>query len=367
MNYYQKLRKVLLRIKKKIERLLFYNVPFDEERLLDEIKEEEEGEEETMARYPHNEIEFPFNIYEPDRIRVGDRTYTRYRAKFNSLHDLYTYLSSEPRLNREVFRTLESIENDSDFAGIDYESALEELEEPPRSGYREFLRLSDRLNDDAMGYVHEHEIIKAPGGGYIDIPSYASGDPLCYRISRSTYTPKFIRVNIALSYYWGTSKEQVLNRALIIAALVNAFEQAGYIVEVNTFEVSKEDNEIIDIDVNIKNNDETFNKASLYKSLCYVEFLRRLLFRVLESLDVKNEWGSGYGQTCSENFVRKVKRMDENDIFFDQPREMGIRGKDIGEDFVNAIECLNLEDKIDVEEAKKEFTKDIKTLRKTIK
>ena len=157
------------------------------------------------------------------------------------------------------------------------------------------------------------------------------------------------------------------NRALIIAALVNAFEQAGYIVEVNTFEVSKEDDEIIDIDVNIKNSDETFNRASLYKSLCYVEFLRRLLFRVLESLDVKNYWGSGYGQTCSENFVRKAKRMDENDIFFDQPREMGINGKDIGADFVRTLEHLNLEDKIDVERAKEEFQKDIKSLRKTIK
>ena len=366
MDYLKELRYLLRRIKRKLKLLFFYNVPFDEEELL---KEQEETKEvgEGMAKYPHNYIEFPFNIYEPDKIRVGDSTYTRYRAKFNGLHDLYTYLSSEPRLNREIFRTLHSVENDSDFAGIEYEEALEELEEPPRSGYREFLNLSDRLSDDAMGYVQEHEIIKAPGGGYVDIPSYAAGDPLCYRISRSTYTPKFIRVNIALSYYWGTTKDQVLNRALIIAALVNAFEQAGYIVEVNTFEVSKEDDEIIDIDVNIKNSDETFNRASLYKSLCYVEFLRRLLFRVLESLDVKNYWGSGYGQTCSENFVRKAKRMDENDIFFDQPREMGINGKDIGADFVRTLEHLNLEDKIDVERAKEEFQKDIKSLRKTIK
>ena len=364
MNYFEELRDFLIKIRKKLKRLFFYNVPFDEEELEEEL--EDKGGD-YMPRYPHNEREFPFNIYEPDKIMVGDRTYKRYRAKFSSLHDLYMYLSSNPRTNREVFSKLHSVENDSDFAGIPYEDALEELEEAPRSGYREFLHLSERLNDDAMGYVQEHEIIKSPGGGYIDIPSYASGDPLCYRISRSTYTPKFIRVHIALSYYWGTTKEQVLNRALIIAALVNAFEQAGYIVEVNTFEMSKEDDEIIDIDVNIKNNNETFNKASLYKTLCYVEFLRRLLFRVLETLDVKNYWGSGYGETCSEHFVRQAKRMGENDIFFDQPREMGIRGKDIGADFVAAIEHLDLGDKIDVESAKREFDKDIKKLQKTIK
>ena len=363
MNYYEKLIEFLKYIKRKLKLLFFYNNPFDEGELMKESKEWGD----KMSEYPHNYVEFPYNIYEPDEVRVGRNVYKRYRAKFNGLHDLYTYLSSNPRLNREVFRKLHSSDNSSDFAGIDYEDALEELEEPPRSGYREFLNLSDRLSDDAMGYVQEHEIVKSPGGGYVDIPSYASGDPLCYRISRSTYTPKFIRVNIALSYYWGTTKDQVLNRALIIAALVNAFEQAGYIVEVNTFELSREDDEIIEIDVNIKNNDETFNKASLYKSLCYVEFLRRLLFRVLESLDVENGWGSGYGETCSEDFVRKVKRLNENDIFFDQPREMGIRGKDIGDDFVSCLEHLDLEDKIDVERAKEEFQKDINSLRKTIK
>jgi len=363
MNYYEEFIEFLLKIKNKIKRLLFYNVPFDEKKLEEGLTDG--GEE--MSNYPHNEIEFPFNIYEPDKVQIGDETYTRYRAKFNSLHDLYSYLKSNPRLNRRIFRSLSSVEGTSEFAGVDYEDALEELEEPPRGDYREFLRLSERLSDDAMGYVQEHETIKAPGGGYIDVPSYASGDPLCYRISRSTYVPKFIRVNIALSYYWGTTKDQVLNRALIIAALVNAFEQAGYIVEVNTFEMSKEAKEFIDIDVNIKNSNETFNKASLYKTLCYVEFLRRLLFRVLETLDVKNDWSSGYGETVSEGFVRRARRMSDNDIFFDQPREMGIRGKDIGEDFVNALEHLNLGDKIDVEKAKKEFKKEINTLRKTIK
>ena len=353
----------LKKLREKIKRLLFYNVPFD----YDDKKEKEDMETSKTIGVPNNYKTHPFNIYKPDEIVIDGNTYKRYRAKFNSLHDLYSYLKSEPELNRSIFRELHSIDNDSDFAGINYEEALEELELPPRSGYRDFLKLSDRLNDDALSYVQEYETIASPAGGYIDIPSYSSGSPFCYRISRSIYTPKFLRINIALSYYWGTSKNQVLNRALIIASLVNAFEQAGYVVEINTFEVSKEEDEIVDIDVNIKNNNETFNKASLYKTLCYVEFLRRILFRVLESLDVTEDWYHGYGQTCSESFTRKVKNCDDTDIFFDQPRDMGIKGKDIRDDFASVIECLNLEDKIDVERAKEEFNKDIMVLRKTIK
>ena len=183
MNYFEELRDFLIKIRKKLKRLFFYNVPFDEEELEEEL--EDKGGD-YMPRYPHNEREFPFNIYEPDKIMVGDRTYKRYRAKFSSLHDLYMYLSSNPRTNREVFSKLHSVENDSDFAGIPYEDALEELEEAPRSGYREFLHLSERLNDDAMGYVQEHEIIKSPGGGYIDIPSYASGD-IYTKVYKSSY------------------------------------------------------------------------------------------------------------------------------------------------------------------------------------
>lgn len=366
-NNYERMIKFLKELREKLIKLLFESVPENEEEIEDEEKPITRKKEKKKIVYPNNYIDFPFNIYEPDEIVVDDDTYTRYRVKFNSLYDLYEYLKSEPRLNHEVFKSLESVENDSDFAGVSYEEALEDLINPPRTGFRSFLKLTDKLNNEALGYVKEYVEVKSPAGGTIDIPSYVSGNPYCFKTTKSIRVRKFLRINIMLSYYSGTTKDQVLNRALIIAALVNAFEQAGYVIEINTFEVSRCYDEIIDIDVNIKGNSETFNKAALYKSLCYVEFLRRILFRILETLDVKNDWYHGYGVTCSESFIRKAKRFDDNDIFFDQPRDMGILGHDIKEDFENAIKHLKLEDKIDVELAKKEFNKDIKKLRKTIK
>ena len=335
----------------------------------EQLREEEERKEEYMRKinYPNNNKEFPFNIYEPEEVLVGNERYVRYKAVFRSLHDLYEYLSSNPRVNDEVFSRLHSLTNGEEWAGLPYEEALESLESPPRGEYRNFLTLSEKLDEAAAEYVREYIDVRSPGGGYVDVPSYVTGNPLCFKTSRSVYVPKFIRVNIALSYYHGTTKKQVLHRALIVAALVNAFERAGYIVEINTFELSKYSSEFIDIDVNIKNNSETFNKASLYKTLCYVEFLRRLLFRVLETLDVTEDWEDGYGHTCSEEFVRKARRMDENEIFIDQPREMGIEGESIGKDFERVLAHLRIEDKIDVKRAKREFNKDVKKLEKTIK
>ena len=43
---------------------------------------------------------------------------------------------------------------------------------------------------------------------------------------------------------------------------------------------------------------------------------------------------------------------------------MGICGSDLAEDFENAIRHLKLEDKIDVEKAKKEFSEQVKILEK---
>ena len=333
----------------------------------EQIEEIIEEKEEEMRKYTNNDERFPGTIFEPVDVVIDGTTYTKYRASFRSLRNLYNYLISNPDINNKVFSTLHSVEKDSEFAGKDYDSAVEELVQPPRSEFKQILRLSEKIQENAMGYVKEFISVKSPNGGSIDIPAYCSGSPFCYRTRKSVLTPKFITLHISLGYYWGTSKKQVLNRAMIILALVNALEQNGYVVEINTFEVAREYDEIVEIDVNIKNNDETFDKSSLYKSLCYVEFLRRLLFRVLETLDVKNSWGSGYGETCKDEFVRAVRGCTENDIYFDQPRDMGIRGEDIVEDFDAAVSHLSLQDKIDIDETKEQFRKDMMTLRRTIK
>ena len=315
-----------------------------------------------------NYVRFKNNISEPVKIKTRGGIITLYRANFDSLHDLYTYVKSNPKINRAVFERLHSVTNGSDFAGIPYQKAVNELIKPPRDGYSEFLTLSDRLDSSTLDYVMEYEEVNAPGGGYIDVPSYVTGNPLCYRTSRKVAVPKFVKVNVALSYNCWTTKEQVLNRAVIISALVSAFEKAGYVVDINTFELSKVDDEYININVNIKDSNQTFNKASLYKSLCYVEFLRRILFRVLETLDVKyDDWGRGYGSTCGESSVRDIMKLGGNDIYIGEPSDMDICGDDIIRDLKNCLDCLNLEDKIDVDRFKDQFKQDVLRIKKSIK
>ena len=58
------------------------------------------------------------NIEQKGRYRI-------YNVFFDDLTDLYYYLKSNPKVNSDIFRKLESVENDHDFAGASYEKSIE--------------------------------------------------------------------------------------------------------------------------------------------------------------------------------------------------------------------------------------------------
>ena len=306
---------------------------------------------------------FPNNILRPTNIYINNREYDLYKANFRSITDLYHYVKSNPIINDSCFPILASERESFDFAGEPYDTAVESIVKPVKEEYADFIKLQRKLDSFGTDFVTQYVTCKSISGSVIDIPSYVSGSPLCYVSEKETYEPKFIRLNVLLSYYWGTSKNQVKNRALIITALINALEKEGYYVDINAFAISKEGDEIIDINVNLKNSNNTLNKSNIIKALCYVEFFRRVVFRVKETMPVKDcEWGDGYGSTCEESFSRKVLKISKDDLFIDQPRELGIWGKDLILDFENAIEYLKLDNKINVKESKKEIETEIKKL-----
>lgn len=307
---------------------------------------------------------FPNNLFEPENIYVEGQNYRLYRARFNNLFVLYDYLKSNPSINRNIFREPASINGGSDFAGKPYPEAVEDLVGEIDPGYQEFLKLQRDFKNAEAGKIHKYKLVRTVAGGHLNVPAYCAGSPLCYETQEKITKPKFVSLHVSLSYYWGTSKQQVLHRAVIITNIIKALENAGYSVDLNTFELSSKNNELVYIVVQIKQHGGRLNMSALYKTLCHVEFLRRILFRILETMKVQCYWCDGYGSTCSEEFTREVLHLGKNDIFFDQPREMGITGDDLADDFESAIRHLNLEDKIDIEKAKKEFMKNTKILSK---
>ena len=309
-------------------------------------------------------MSYPGIVFDPEKKIVGSDTYTVYKVRFNSLYSLYEYLKSNPPTNDIVFHKLHSETGDFDFAGKPYFEAVEDLVSIVDPGYDEFLKLQKSINGAKNIKTHKYRLVRTVAGGRLNNVAYCVGSPLCYESEELISKPKFIQIHVTLSYVFTTSKSQVLNRAIIITNIVKALEDAGYNVGLNTFELSEEEDELVYILVQIKKYGERINLQRLYKTLCHVEFLRRILFRILETTDVKCDWENGYGCTCSEQFTRKFLDFDDNDIFFDQPREMGIKGRDLADDFENAIKHLQLEDKIDVQKVKEEFSNSVKSLKK---
>lgn len=315
---------------------------------------------------PNNYKVFPENVDKPERIQIKDEEYTVHGYRFRGLQDFYDFLKQNPQINVETFgnkREVSSLTGSYNFAGEPYDDAIEKLVREMDPGYQEYLKIQKSINA-RRGQAHKYKQVKTIAGGIVDPVAYTTGSPEIYRASRLINQPKFITIDTQVAYNCGTSKSQVFNRALIITNLVKALERNGYNVDVNSFMVAEEYDEIIKAVFEIKKHGQRINYQTLYKSLVDVEFFRRLCFRLIEISDVTNCWRSGYGHPGDERLVRGLLKLKKEDIYFDQPSSMGIRGENIESDFERAVKNLHLEKSIDIENEKKYLRESIKVLRK---
>lgn len=317
---------------------------------------------------PHNFTRFPENIEPPETKIIDGKTYRVHGFHFRGLQDLYTFLKKNPRINLDTFAargiyassaydhkpelTIASVAGPTSFAGVPYEQAVENLIIDNDPGYQEYLKIQKELHlkDE---YVHKYNKMKTIAGGAVDPVAYTTGSPKIYTASRLAKKTRFITISTQVSYNCRTTKEQVFNRALIITNLIKALETNGYNVDINSFMLAKESDEIIKAVFEIKRHGERVNYQALYKTLVNVEFFRRLCFRLMEVSDVENFWVDGYGLPVDKDLAKKLLRLGKDDIYFDQPRDMKIRGDNIEDDFENAIKCLNLQNVIDINKEKK--------------
>lgn len=303
---------------------------------------------------------FPNNVFKPVTVANGSKLFL---VRFNNLYELYDFLKSEPQINDKIFSDLSSLDGSYDFAGVPYNEAVENLiKENKDANYQEFLRIHKGLDNCINIPIHKYKTVPTLAGGHLNIPAYSAGNPLCYETEERIMTPKFVKANVLLSYRCGTTKEQVFNRAIIIIIL-KALEKAGYNIDLNTFSLARCNDEYIHVVVKIKNYSEKLNIDSLYKTLCQVEFLRRIIFRLREITPVTDyEWAGGYGSTCGIGEVKQVLNCPDNEIFFGQPSDVGVNGYSLEDDFARMISCVGLDDKINVREAKERFSMQVKKL-----
>ena len=314
---------------------------------------------------PHNYLKYPDVMLEPYMREISSDIYTIHSYRFHGLQEFYDFLKSNPTVNYTAFGrdSLSSIDGRASFAGKPYSTAVEDLIKDVDPGYQEYLKIQKKIKAK-NGITHKYNSMKSIAGGSVDSSAYSAGSPEIYKVSRIVKKPKFITIDTQIAYYWGTEMTQVFNRALIITNIIRALEKQGYSVNVNAFMLVACDDEMIQAVFEVKRHGGQINYQTLYKSLVKVEFFRRLCFRLMEVSDVTNGWSSGYGHTCDEGLVRKVLNLKDDDLYFDQPSEMGITGIKLDFDFKNVVDCLKLQDVIDVNREVEHLKQGIKALEK---
>ena len=112
--------------------------------------------------------------------------------------------------------------------------------------------------------------------------------------------------------------------------------------------------EIVNIEILLKKpTDAMLDLKKCYFPIAGPEFLRRILFRVLESMPVKNNWNYGYGRALEEEEFRKFFELKDSDLVVSTPNEIGICGDNMYSDTARLIDNLDLNQEFDVEKIKK--------------
>ena len=305
---------------------------------------------------------YPLNVFKPEEITVDRSRYKYYLVRFDNLYELHDYLKSNPNVNKEVFHELSSRTGGEKFAGMPYDKAVDDLINSEDAKYFEFVNLIKEIINVKHGDTHKYRTVQTLAGGHINTPLYSAGVPLCYETEERITKPKYITLYSALSYSGSTIDEQIFNRAVILISIINALEKRGYSIRLNAFEMSSCGDEVVNNVIGLKQHGSKINIPALYKTSFKKEFLRRILFGVLETVGVENAWGGSYGKSCDEGFVREVLHVKKEDIYFGTPQELGITGGNLEKDFMSVLKKLKLEENVDIRSMSDDFRENAKRL-----
>lgn len=281
-------------------------------------------------------------------LQVEHRTsYTIYNMRFGSIGEIELFLRSNPDRNRNAFAEYSSEKASIEFAGPPLEQAIRTLVDGYEENYDQFLMLAKQLESVNRKYVVSRKAESAFVGQRPNVPAYVAGAPKTMYRLRKMEAKKHINIFMNLAYTWNTSTEQIRHRGIIVLNLIRMLELNNYIVNFRAFEACIVRDEVFVCEVVLKKPGELLNPRLCYYPMCGKGFLRRILFRVKESMPFVHSWGSmNYGSILTEKYMKNILQIHDADIYIGAPIEMGIKGFNIYKDADTFFERLKLRDKI---------------------
>ncbi|MCX4249371.1 MAG: hypothetical protein OSJ65_06390 [Bacilli bacterium] len=283
-----------------------------------------------------------------------------YKVRFSGIYDLYEYLKSNPPVNpiftseNQAFKGEQaSLTGSKDFAGEPLDVAIEYLLRGYKKDFESFVNTNKKLTSG----LRVPEIYEEKRSPYVGTPIsslVAAGVFDCRVVNEQVEEVIAKNIYYNLSYPHYTRWDQVRNRGIATLAMIQALEERDVFVNFKAFELSRCNDEIFHFSIDLKKPGEKINLQKIYFLMVAKEFLRRVLFRVLESSDVEDyEWTDGYGESFVQRECEEYFKTKKNDIVITRPQDLSITGDDIYEDTINMYEKLGLDKELNVNKLRK--------------
>ena len=291
-----------------------------------------------------------YRFYQKDALEIME-------YRFNSLTEFLDYLD-KTSINTRVWdkRKLSSARKDD---GWSQTKTFKEAQELCKFGYHEnfdkFLSLKDQLSKYIKMAFNSKRQYNYYIGYVPNVKAYLEGNPLSM-FNKDNSPKKHVDIYYNISVISSVSAKQIYNRGIITLSLVEILESMGYSVGLNLVVMGYSGNQIHYTKLDLKKAGERLNIQKLYFPMCHPSFLRRLIFRLMEQTpDVNRSWLDGYGSPCSDEVIRWLIPLKDNDIVICGASEMGVWGQDLIKDADNVLNYISQfkNDFINVEEFKK--------------
>ncbi len=281
---------------------------------------------------------------------------TIYRYHFPSLLELVNYLRTT-EVRHDIFPIIHSEridKPDKPFFGEPLDATLDHLIYGYNQSYAEYREQSQIGKIEIEQEIDYSRVrpVRSRSGSRVDVNAYLNGSDKCMLRAVRSVPKQFRTINYDLAYKAATKKEVIVNRGMICMLLIKALEQNNISVNLNCFNllyqvIDKETGktEMIYTTINLKDVDRTLNESMCIGPFNRPEFVRRVIFRLIETTPVNKAWQVEYGHVLKDS--AKLKRIigaGEDDITFENPENMGIKGEDIYDDFESVVKYLKLED-----------------------
>ncbi len=270
-----------------------------------------------------------------------------YKVSFKSLGELYMYLSEDPEVNKKVFAKQHSIIGDSFFAGVPFEKALEYCLGGYEGDYNVVLKMQKELEKYVPVKVHSRRMERSVAGSHPNVPAFVAGSPKAmYRRERAK-EKKFCTVYFNLACPSQTTHSAILNRGVLSLSLVKLLESEGIGVNFKVFMGVYIRNEIFVFEISLKSPQELLNAKKCFYPICSREFVRRIVFRVMESVPFEcSEWYPNYGIALSDGQFRNIFDISQKNMVISSPDEMGITGENLFSDGAEMFRIMGIDDSI---------------------